>query len=41
MAGLVPGKEVDVRGKPGGRVVVLKRDNLELVKEFSKYQPLS
>lgn len=35
-AGNVPGKEVDVRGKPGGRVIVMKRENLEIVREMSE-----
>lgn len=35
-AGIVPGKEVDVRGKPGGRIVVMKKDNLEIVRELSR-----
>lgn len=35
-AGIVPGKEVDVRGKPGGRIVVMKREDLEIVREYSE-----
>ena len=35
-AGVVPGKEVDVRGKRGGRIVVMKKENLEVVRELSK-----
>ncbi|CAD6581483.1 MAG: hypothetical protein CYPHOPRED_001586, partial [Cyphobasidiales sp. Tagirdzhanova-0007] len=33
-AGVVPGKEVDVRGKRGGRIVVMKKENLEVVREL-------
>jgi hypothetical protein len=40
-AGLVPGKEVDVRGKPGGRIVVMKRENLEIVREYSTLRLLA
>lgn len=35
MAGIVAGKEVDVRGKPGGRIVVLERDTLSVVREYT------
>jgi hypothetical protein len=33
-AGMVPGKQVETRGKPGGRIVVMERDTLNIVKEY-------
>lgn len=34
-AGIVPGKQVETRGKPGGRIIVLERDTLQVVKEYN------
>jgi len=34
-AGIVAGKQVETRGKPGGRIVVMERDTLNIVKEYN------